>query len=88
MKKSSHIFDDIAQMASGATGGFMEMKREIEQMVGAQAEKVFHTMHLVTREEFDAVKAMAANARAENEKLHSKIDELEAALKNALSSRN
>lgn len=88
MTKSSQIFDDIAQMASGATGGFMEIKREIEQMVGAQAEKILHNMHLVTREEFDAVKEMAANARAENEKLHDKINELEAEINNVLSSKN
>ncbi len=77
MQKDHKIFDDLSRMASGAAGSLLDMKREIEASVQAQVEKVIDRMNLVTREEFDTVKAMAEAARAENEALKARIEALE-----------
>lgn len=76
MQKDSKLLDDLARMAAGAAGGLVEMKREIEAMVSAQMEKLLARMRLVTREEFDAVEAMAAKARAEQERLRADLEQL------------
>ena len=49
------------------------MRGEIEARLRDQFERVLSRMELVTREEFDAVKAMAAKARAEQELLHERL---------------
>ena len=77
MQKDNKFFDDIARMASSAGGTFLEMKREMEAMATGQFEKMLHKMDLVTREEFNVVKEMAAKARAEQEKLAKRLAELE-----------
>lgn len=77
MQKDNRFFDDVAKLASGAAGGFMDMKREMEAWVHAQAEKWLQNMHLVTREEFDAVQGMLAKARAEQEELKKRLEKLE-----------
>ncbi|MEM8539775.1 MAG: accessory factor UbiK family protein [Pseudomonadota bacterium] len=75
------IFDDFAKLMTDAAGAAQGMKREAETVFQAQAEKFLSSMDLVQREEFDAVKEMAAKARDENEVLESKITKLEARLK-------
>lgn len=77
--KENKIFDDFAKMASSATGTIFDMKREVEAMVSAQVEKFLLKMHFVRREEFEAVKEMAAKARAEAEILKERLDSLEKA---------
>ena len=77
MQKDNKFFEDIAKMASGAAGGFMEMKREIEGMVATQLEKLLQKMNLVTKEEFDTVAGMLAKARAEQEEIKKRLDALE-----------
>lgn len=77
MQKNHKIFEDLARMASSAGGTFMEMKREIENMVSAQVDKVLRRMDLVTREDFNLVREMAVKARAEQEKLAARVIELE-----------
>lgn len=79
MPKENKIFDDFAKMASSATGTFFDMKREVEAMVAAQVEKFLLKMHFVRREEFEAVKEMAAKARAEAEILKERLDNMEKA---------
>ena len=54
------------------------MKREAETAFRAQAERFLADMDLVKRDEFDAAKEMAANARAENQSLKKHIEALEA----------
>ena len=49
----------------------------------AQSERMLHEMDVVQREEFEAVKAMAEKARAENERLEARIAALEAQLARA-----
>ena len=80
MQKDSRFFDDFAKLASGAAGTFTDLKREVEGMVMDKMEKIMARMHLVRREEFEVVRAMAEQARAEQEKLTLKLAELEKAL--------
>lgn len=77
MQKDNRFFEDMARLASGAAGGFMDMKREMESWVHAQVEKWLSGMHLVTREEFDAVAGMLAKARKEQEELKKRLEKLE-----------
>jgi BMFP domain-containing protein YqiC len=77
MQKDSKFFDDMARIASGAAGGFMEMKREMEGMVSHQLEKILQKMNLVTREEFDNVQGMLSKARKEQEEMKKKLEEIE-----------
>jgi BMFP domain-containing protein YqiC len=56
------------------------MRREVGTLLRAQSERILHEMDVVQREEFEAVKAMAEKARAENERLEARIAALEAML--------
>jgi BMFP domain-containing protein YqiC len=78
MQSQNRFFDDIARVAGGAVGALSGVRGEIEARVRAQLERVLAGMDLVSREEFEAVKAMAAKARAEQEDLQRRIAELEA----------
>ena len=77
---SSRIFDDLAKLMSDAAGAADGMRREVEGVMRAQGERVMGAMELVQREEFEAVKAMAAKAREENEKLAARLAVLETEL--------
>ncbi|HYM74113.1 MAG TPA: accessory factor UbiK family protein [Stellaceae bacterium] len=80
MQSQNRIFDDIARVAGGAVGALSGVRGEIEARLRDQLERVLAGMNLVSREEFDAVKAMAAKARIEQEGLLRRIAELEARL--------
>jgi BMFP domain-containing protein YqiC len=79
MQSQNRFFDDISRVASGAMGAFSGVRGEIEARVRGQLERILAGMDLVSREEFDAVKAMAAKARAEQEELLRRIAVLESA---------
>lgn len=81
MQKDSKLFDDIAKMASGAAGGMLEMKRELEQMVSLRLEKLLQNMDLATKEEFDTLQAMLLKLRKENDDLKERVKVLENTLK-------
>lgn len=81
MQTSNRILDDMAKVASGAVSAVTGLKGDAEGVLRRQVEKLLQDMDLVTREEFDAVKAMAAKARSEQEKLEARVAELEAQLK-------
>jgi len=81
MQSKNRIFDDMAKVASGAVSTFSGVREEIDGMIRQQIERVMSDMDVVPRDEFEAVKAMAAKARAEQDALIARIDELEAALK-------
>ena len=80
MQTSNRLFDDFAKMASGALHTLGGLREEIETRVRERIERMAADMDLVTREEFDAVKAMAAKARSEQEDLAAKMVRLEAEL--------
>ncbi len=75
---NNRLFDEFARLLTDATGVAQGLKRETETIIKTQAEKFLADMDLVRRDEFEAVKEMAANARAENEALAARIAELEA----------
>ncbi len=83
MQTDNRLLDDLARLATGAIGTLQGVKTEAETIVRQRLERILSDIDLVGREEFDAVKAMAANARAENEALKARIERLEAALKPA-----
>jgi BMFP domain-containing protein YqiC len=80
MQSQNRFFDDVARVASGAVGAISGVRGEIEARLRDQLERVLAGMDLVSREEFEAVKAMAAKARGEQESLQSRIEALEARL--------
>jgi BMFP domain-containing protein YqiC len=80
MQSQNRIFDDIARVAGGAVGALSGVRDEIEARLRDQLERVLAGMDLVSREEFEAVKAMAAKAREEQERLLLRIEALEARL--------
>ncbi|GHD53956.1 hypothetical protein GCM10017083_30930 [Thalassobaculum fulvum] len=80
MQTQSRFFDDLARVANGALSAAAGVRAEIEQLVRQQFDRFLADRNLVTREEFEAVEAMAAKARGEQEKLAARVAELEAAL--------
>ena len=77
MQSQNRFFDDLARVATGALGTLSGVKTEVETRLREQLERVLVGMDLVSRDEFDAVKAMAAKARSEQEDLANRVAELE-----------
>ncbi|MGD9786262.1 MAG: accessory factor UbiK family protein [Hyphomicrobiaceae bacterium] len=77
---SNRIMDEFARMMTDAAGAAQGLKREVETIVRSQGERILRDMDVVSREEFEAVRAMAEKARGENERLEARIAALEAAL--------
>ena len=73
----NRLFDEFAKLMTDAAGTAQGMKREAETAFRAQAEKFLSDMDLVKRDDFEAVREMAANARSENESLKSQTEALE-----------
>ncbi|TMJ58600.1 MAG: accessory factor UbiK family protein [Alphaproteobacteria bacterium] len=80
MQSQNRFFDDMARVAGGAMGALSGVRGEIEARFRDQLERILAGMDLVSREEFEAVKAMAAKAREEQEILLRRIAELEGRL--------
>lgn len=80
MQNQNRFFDDLARVASGAVGALSGVRGEVEARLRDQLERILAGMDLVSREEFEAVKEMAAKAREEQEALRLKIETLEARL--------
>lgn len=80
MQTQNRIFDDIGRLFANAAGAAQGLREEIEVLVRSQAERLIAEFDLVTREEFDAARAMAAAARDEAEALAARVAALEAAI--------
>jgi len=83
MQTRNPLLDDLARVAAGALGVAAGMRRETEDLLKQRFSAVMGRDGFVTREEFEAVKAMAAKARAENEALAARLESLEAAVSKA-----
>src|SRR5215468_9717844 len=83
MQTRNPFLDDLAKMANGAMGALSGVKDEMEARFRDKIAKILDGMDIPRRDEFDAVKAMAANAREENEELKKQIAELQAKLAGA-----
>ena len=79
----NRILDDLAKVAAGAMGGVAGVRQEIEARLRQQFERVLANMDVVSREEFEVVKAMAAKARMEQEALAARLAALEERLKDS-----
>lgn len=77
MQSQNRFFEDLARLANGAAGTFAGVAREMETSMRQAVERFVGGMDLVRRDEFEAVKIMAANARAEVEALRARLDALE-----------
>ena len=77
---TNRFFDEVAKLMTGAAGAAQGMRQDTETFFRSQAEKMMRDMNVVQREEFEAVKAMAAKALEENERLAQRVAELEARL--------
>jgi BMFP domain-containing protein YqiC len=80
MQTDNRLLDGMARFFTNAAGAAQSFKEEMETMMKSRLERLVADLDLVPREEFDAVKAMAAKARHENEKLSDRIAALEAKL--------
>jgi BMFP domain-containing protein YqiC len=74
------FLDGLARFFTDAAGAAQSLRNEIDTFVKARLEKLVADMDFVPREEFEAVKEMAAKARTENERLEGRLAALEAAL--------
>lgn len=80
MQTNNRFMDDLAKVANSAVSTLAGVKGEVEAIVRQQLDRLLSDMDLVHRDEFDAVQAMAAKARTEQEKLEKRVKALEAAL--------
>ncbi len=83
MQSSNRILDDLARVASGAMSTVVGLRQEIEGRMRDQVARILLSMDVVGRDEFDAVKAMAAEARLRQEALERRLAALEARLEAA-----
>lgn len=76
---TSRFFDEMAKLMTDAAGAAQGLRQDAETFFRSQAEKVLHDLDVVQREEFEAVKAMAAKALEENDRLAKRVEALETA---------
>lgn len=81
MQTENRIFDDIAKVLNGVAGTVAGMGREAEAATRERMREWIGGMDFVSRDEFEAVKAMAAAARDEADALRLRLEQLEAAQK-------
>jgi BMFP domain-containing protein YqiC len=77
MQNDNPFLDGLSRLFTDAAGAAQGAKAEFESFLKQRFEKLIADMDLVRRDEFDAVKAMAAKAREENEALARRLEELE-----------
>jgi BMFP domain-containing protein YqiC len=77
MQSRNKILDDVSQLMTNAMGVAQGAREEAETAVKSVVDRWLADHDFVTREEFDAVKAMAQKAREENEDLRARLDNIE-----------
>lgn len=80
MQSENPLIADVLKLVNSAAGTFAGMTREARDSARERMREAFGGLDFVSREEFDAVKDMAAKAREENEKLAERLAALEASL--------
>jgi BMFP domain-containing protein YqiC len=80
MQTDNRMLDGLARFFTDAAGAAQSVRAEIDTFVRQRLEHLVAEMDFVPREEFEAVKAMAAKARRENERLEARLTALEARL--------
>jgi BMFP domain-containing protein YqiC len=74
---NNRLLDEMARLMNDAAGVAEGARREVQTFMRSQAERILRDMDVVTREEHEAVKEMAARAREENERLAARLAEVE-----------
>ena len=87
MQVDNKLLDDLARVAGGALGALSSLREEAEAQMRQQFERVLSRMDVVSREEHEAVRAMAAKAREEQETLTERVAALEATVATLLAAR-
>jgi BMFP domain-containing protein YqiC len=77
MQGGNKIFDDLSKLMTNAVGVAQGAKTEAETAMKGLIDRWMAERNFVTREEFDAVRAMAQKAREENDALAARIAALE-----------
>ena len=85
MQSENRMFDDLMKVVSGAAGTLAGVGREAESSARSRAREWIGGLDFVSRDEFEAVKAMAAAARDEADALRHRLDTLETAARAGLS---
>ena len=80
MQSENPLFADLAKLMNSAAGTMAGMGREARDAAKERFKEKLGGLDFVSREEFDAVKDMAAKARDENEALMARVAALEAGL--------
>ena len=78
---TNRLLDEFARLMTDVADVAQGFKREADTVVKAQLERFLNEFDLVTREEFDAVRAMAIKAREENDALAARLLAIEEKLK-------
>lgn len=78
MQSENRLFDDLAKLVNGAAGTLAGVGREAQSGARERAREWIGGLDFVSRDEFEAVKAMAVAARDEAEALRARLDALEA----------
>jgi BMFP domain-containing protein YqiC len=79
MQSENRLFDDFVKVMNGAAGTLAGMTREAEGAMRERMREWVGGLDMVSRDEFEAVKAIAVAAREENQALKARLDALEAA---------
>ena len=79
MQSENRLFDDFVKVMNGAAGTLAGMGREAQDAARERMREWVGGLDMVSREEFEAVKAIAIAAREESAALKSRIEALEAA---------
>ena len=80
MSDRPKFFDDLAGMAGGALSALAGVREEMEAMARAQMDEALRRLDLVRRDEVEAVRELAANARAGQEAAAAQLAAMEARL--------
>jgi BMFP domain-containing protein YqiC len=78
MQSENRLFDDFVKIMNGAAGTLAGVGREAEASMKERAREWIGGLEFVSRDEFEAVKAMAAAARNEADALRARLEVLEA----------
>ncbi len=78
MQTQNKIFNDLSQLMTNAMGVAQGARNEAETAMRGAVDRFLAERNLVTRDEFEAVRAMAQKAREENETLKARIAAMEA----------
>lgn len=73
MNQSNRIFDDLGRLMNGAAGVADGVRREVETVVKAQAQRIVNDMELVKREDFDALRELVQVQGEEIEALRKEL---------------